>query len=730
MQGVCRYTPSTGQWTQFTTADGLGDDYAYAVAVDRKGRVWVGHLNHGVSVYNGVRWQNYEVGGGISTPTSLSGPLGERIFDIAVCPTDGDVWIASSLGLARYSESRDEWSYYTRAGYFCSTGVPPVPNGAPPPRSTRVPPVPDRFSRVGADTGKMRKMPVLQGALPSDQANAIAFDSDGNIYVGTQCDGLAIAQAADNYATWRIVTGPDRMPTVPKGQGLPTNLINDVLVTRDGTLFVATTLGVAESRDRGKTFTYSRGADWGAKVRGLYGGPPSGWTETPGAMYLEDYVTCLAEGADGLLWVGYRTKGWEAIDPKTGRRPDAVWATGTEFANAIVPAGDGAYVGLYGGGLRHQGQGLLSAGVGVTDSPALPSGARPPSVEELERLTAAIEALPHDDSSVAYLGEDWTTQGDWVGRYGGLAAMLCGASSPFDHYHGASETWVDIRGVIGPHASAGDGRRRWLHELRTDDPRALWNLWGGTYRRHAEWDDHGEAYPLTFDGPDLWIRVRLPEGSFVLSLYFVNKDGRTVLNRLRDYPLALKEHDESLDRALEAPALARARVQDFWGGVYQRFLVPRAGEYLLHVARNGSYNTNCSGVFINRLRGPLTARERLPIWGDVHYNPPPTLSNQAAGSALASAVARLWESADELPLRDFAAAAWTRPHCVLAYRAAAGDGADDQWLGNWRWHLRLWTPGDRDDYRRVMREMWDSHLRLNPHIRAKFEADKQTGGSS
>ena len=40
-------------------------------------------------------------------------------------------------------------------------------------------------------------MPVLQGALPSDQANAIAFDADGNIYVGTQCDGLAIVQAAE-----------------------------------------------------------------------------------------------------------------------------------------------------------------------------------------------------------------------------------------------------------------------------------------------------------------------------------------------------------------------------------------------------------------------------------------------------------------------------------------------------------------------------------------------------
>jgi len=130
----------------------------------------------------------------------------------------------------------------------------------------------------------MRNMPVLHGGtpnIPSDHANAIAFDADGNLYVGTQCDGLAIAQAADNYTTWRVITGPDRMSTVPRGEGLPTNLINDVLVTRDGTLFVATMLGVAESRDRDRTLTYSRGADWSAKVRGLYGGPSPGWTEAP-----------------------------------------------------------------------------------------------------------------------------------------------------------------------------------------------------------------------------------------------------------------------------------------------------------------------------------------------------------------------------------------------------------------------------------------------------------------
>ena len=40
-KGVLRGTPN-GEWTQFTTQDGLGDDNGYAICCDRLGRVWVG----------------------------------------------------------------------------------------------------------------------------------------------------------------------------------------------------------------------------------------------------------------------------------------------------------------------------------------------------------------------------------------------------------------------------------------------------------------------------------------------------------------------------------------------------------------------------------------------------------------------------------------------------------------------------------------------------------------
>jgi ligand-binding sensor domain-containing protein len=37
--------------SQFTTTNGLGDNNGYALAIDKLGRLWVGHLNMGLSVY-------------------------------------------------------------------------------------------------------------------------------------------------------------------------------------------------------------------------------------------------------------------------------------------------------------------------------------------------------------------------------------------------------------------------------------------------------------------------------------------------------------------------------------------------------------------------------------------------------------------------------------------------------------------------------------------------------
>ena len=113
---------------------------------------------------------------------------GPQDFAISTCPKDGDVWILSDAGIARYSLSQNNWSYFTWAE-----------------------------------------------GLPSNQANAIAFDAAGNAARSSQCDGIAMAKAVEKYAKWTVVSGPDRMPNTSYGNGLPTNLINCLLVTWKGT---------------------------------------------------------------------------------------------------------------------------------------------------------------------------------------------------------------------------------------------------------------------------------------------------------------------------------------------------------------------------------------------------------------------------------------------------------------------------------------------------------------
>ena len=292
--GVWRYDPAVAQpkdrWTQFTAKDGLADESAYALAVDQKGRVWAGTLNHGVSVWNGKQWKNFDV---------LDGPLGERVFDIAVCPTDGDVWIATNAGLTRYSMKGDSWSYITRAD-----------------------------------------------GLPSDQVQAIAFDKSGNIVLGTQCDGVALSQAADDYKTWRVVKGPGQMPLTASGAGLPSSLINDVLVARDGIIYAATTTGLAWSNDGGAKWAYVRGQDYADKVRGLYRGAPVGWREGVGAVLAEDYVSCLAQDEAGLLWVGHWKKGSEMIQMQSGPAglgiKEVSYRKESGFVKAMLPRDGGA----------------------------------------------------------------------------------------------------------------------------------------------------------------------------------------------------------------------------------------------------------------------------------------------------------------------------------------------------------------------------------------------------
>ena len=672
--GVWRYDPLQAEgyrWTHFTTKDGLGDDNAYAIACDHLGRIWVGHLNHGVSVYNGKQWKNYDV---------LTGPLGPRIFAIAVCPTDGDVWMASDAGLARYSEtlqgstqSRKDAKAGEAKPAGLTSGSSALTSLAGPPATSHKPQATNHF---GCWTYYTR----AEG-LPSDQANAIAFDKAGNIFVGTQCDGIAMAKAAEDYAKWTVVTGPDRMPNTPCGTGLPTNLINCLLVgKKTGTIYAGTTTGLAKSQDDGKTWSYFRGEDWKDRVLGLYQGPqPVDVADCP-PLLPEDYVTALAEDAAGNLWIGTRQKGLEVVDPATGKD---VARFRDDYANAVVTLRGGlALAGDYAGGLAPAAlPGLhlavpASRGAAAVSplSVALPSPASPPTAVELAALGRAGLSVQASGPDIGYLGDDWTTRGRWIGRYGRRYAVLFAAGAPMHHYVVSDPTYrAEIRQQPG--GDPGDSLRMWVQWAESDDPRVLYDPVAGS-RREAEADDHGEGY-ASKGGLGIALTVTVPAGVHEMDLYLVNKDGHEGGNRLRDYVVTVACGAADGQRASAAPA-GRARIAAFWGGVWKRFVVTGPATYRVAIDRNWSLNTIVSGVFFDKLGGPPTRYDglRSPWLRGFRLGEEVSATREGMrGSAWrpvsprALAALELWERSDTVAATD-SLGAETR---ILAFRGVAAE---------------------------------------------------------
>jgi ligand-binding sensor domain-containing protein/tRNA A-37 threonylcarbamoyl transferase component Bud32 len=443
--GLGRYDPADGEWTIYTTEDGLDSDTVMTLArVGDKliaGTYYSGIEGGGLNVFDGKGWERMP-----DFPSAHPDEKPELLanFVNGILPDpSGALWVATSNGLGRYDRDSQTWKRFStenglpnnriltlffdqHGNLFVGTdGGAARFNGESFEAVDQSPPdgvygiVQDAqgryyFSggggiwRFDSDKADWKEFSERTDDLPAYGITAAAQDDEGRLYFGTDGEGLVVYDGKD-FKVWAV-------PDVPIHTAF-----SDILRSLDGNeLWFMEDGGTYPDRFNLQTGAWepyaeppcscapivfdAQGSLWGAEWQnGLWIVAPDGHQTHVGAdqgFPLDDSVFAIAFAPDGTAWAG-TDKGVALFDGKQITQILNAKNTGfaTDEVRSLLAASDGSmWVGTWAGLSR-----------------LAPDG-------QWEHYTVGS---PFSDnlSFVADIAEDqngavWVaTQGDWVYRY-------------------------------------------------------------------------------------------------------------------------------------------------------------------------------------------------------------------------------------------------------------------------------------------------------------------------
>jgi signal transduction histidine kinase len=212
-----------GQFSSFTSADGLANNRVWSIAEDRAGRIWFATLDGCVSCYDNGNWTTY---------TTADGLVDDRI--VSICEDGaGNLWFGSNgYGLSRFDGS--EWTTFTEADGLAHNRVKWIEED----RSGAL-----WFGTLGGvsryDGNKWTTFDVSNG-LADNFVQSVLVDRKGDVWVATGMGGVS------RYDGRRWVS-------YSQEDGLPSNWMTWIFEDAGGHLWFGTMNG-GVSRFDGESF--------------------------------------------------------------------------------------------------------------------------------------------------------------------------------------------------------------------------------------------------------------------------------------------------------------------------------------------------------------------------------------------------------------------------------------------------------------------------------------------